>query len=504
MANRKPVQKTSQSRIFTIDGGASPGNAPVYQGFGVARAFSWSLGNATPVRVPSQTRYGYFDIVDKIRAQRGLPTLSLEFRKTRDLSDVLALAKKGCDVDIQVHVGVCTDPTDFFSYELIHVLEGAIATDYNLSDLGAMDGDQEAPVQETVPFEGLNYYEIKQLDVAELAGTSIVQEIVGVALMNLVSCGDCGLPGDGSNIAFAVTKSHAGSPGLPAKVVFTSDGWANVGTSSISSLAANMDPIGMAIVGTHLVVISNEENSLHYAPVVDILNGVETWTKVITGFVVSKAPRAIVSLGRTYTWIVGDGGYVYFSEDITGGVVVQSAGDVTIQNLRAISALDLDTLVAVGESNAVIITQDGGTTWGAITGPSVGIILNAVVMKSELNWLIGNAGGNLFYTIDGGYHWSSRAFQASGTGAINSIAFSTAAVGYMTHVVSSRGFLLRTINGGRNWQRVPELAGRTFPDNDSLGPIAVVGPDYPRGPNYVLVGGLGANAVDGALFKATA
>jgi hypothetical protein len=78
---------------------------------------------------------------------------------------------------------------------------------------------------------------------------------------------------------------------------------------------------------------------------------------VATGFVATKTPNAIFSAGRAFTWIVANGGYIYFSSDVTAGVTVQTAGSVTVQNLDGIHGTDELNITAVGASNAVLNTE---------------------------------------------------------------------------------------------------------------------------------------------------
>lgn len=492
------IARASQSRVFTIEDGAGPGNAPEYMALARAGAAAWPQGDITPVRVPSRDQYGKFDVVDRIRGQEGLPTLPLEFRKTRELSEILRLVRKGCPLDIQVHIGACTNPTDFNEgWELIIVVEGAQATDYGTSELGALDADQEGTVLETVPFTGLDYYEIKPLVGSEIAAAQIVQEVIAVVICDSKQCGECGISSDGCQVIFALTLSAGGSPGLAAEVIFSDDGGATWDDTNITTLGANEDPNDMACVGSNVVVVSEDDEALHYADASDILAGTETWTRVATGFVATKGPQAIFSLGRTFTWIAAEGGYIYFSSDVTASVSVQSAGSVTTQDLNDIHGANELDIVAVGNSNAVLYTENGGETWASVTGPAVGVNLNAVWMRTTNEWLVGTAGGALYYTGDQGATWTLIAFPGSGSGVIRDIVFSTPTVGYMAHdTTTPRGRILRTIDGGHSWYVLPESA-TSMPLSDRINYLAACEED----PNLVYGAGLGDNAIDGFLVK---
>jgi photosystem II stability/assembly factor-like uncharacterized protein len=492
------LQKASQSRVFSFAGPAGPGVPPVYQGLARAHGVNWPLGASTPIRVPSDKRYGDFLTIDRIRAQKGLPTMQLEFRMTRDASDMLKLARNGCEIDIQIHVGSCTDPTDFLAFEKIMVMLGALPSDYTTTELGAFDANQEAIVGETLTFEGLDYFELVPIRDEEVASTEIQQEVVQTIICDSKTCGECGLPSDGCQISFTVEKAHGGSPGSSARVIFTDDAYETVGFTHISTLPSNMDPSGMTCVGTNLVIISSEDNALHYAPIKDILDGVETWTRVATGFVATKTPNAIFSAGRAFTWIVANGGYIYFSSDITAGVTVQTAGSVTAQNLDGIHGTDELNITAVGASNAVLNTNNGGFAWIGYTGPDVGVKLNCIAMRTPFEWFVGADDGTLWYTRDGGVNWGASAFSGSGTGHVLALAFSNTMVGYMAHQTAApAGRMFRTVDGGNAWYALPEAPGLTLVANEKIGALAACTEE----PNLVYGGGLATGGIDGILLK---
>lgn len=492
-----PLIKTPFSRVFLTEDGAAPGHQPFYLAFGRAGATDFGLGTVTPVRVPSRDRYGAFDVVDRIKGQADLPTMPVEVRmEAAAISRFLRIANKGCPIDVGVHFGSCTNPEDFDGWEMIRILEDAEPTNYGSTDLGAIDDSQEAVITETLALSGLRMYDVKKLRPGEMAGSEVTDPIVAVVICDAKSCGDCGIDSDGCQIVFAVTNGSTGSPGLPAELLYTQNGGLTWAATAISTLALAEAPTGAACVGKNLVVISEDSGSLHYAPIADILAGTETWTEVTTGFV--TGPRAIYSASGSATWIVGAGGYVYFSDDITAGVDVQADGTLTAQDLNAIHGTDRQNLITVGDSNAALITTNGGATWTLFTGPSVGIDLNAIAMRSPQQFLIGTNGGRLYYTVDGGVTFTEKAFSGSGAGSVRAIQFASKNVGYMAHDTATPvGRILRTVNGGFSWSVLPEDSGVSMPDNDQISAIAACTDDV----NVVFGGGIAANATDGFLVK---
>lgn len=492
------IVKTPFTRVFTIEGRAGPANIPDYQGQVRVLSPSWGFGDRTPVREPDPSRYGAFRIIDSIKAERDLPTLPLEARYNFTRDEFLRLARLGCPFDVQIHMGKCQDPRDFNGgWDKILVLEGGDISNWAPSDMGALEQGDEAVITESIDINGLDLYEILQLSLAALAGTQIVMEVVDVTICDSVQCGICGIPSDGCQTVFAIQVATTGSPGLPSELIASRDGGTTIIERNITSLPANRNPTALACVGTRVMVVSNDDCSIHYAVTANILASTETWTKSVLGLTCpAGAPNDLFSLGSTFTWVVGNGGYVYFYNDITGTPVAQSSGGVTTQNLNAIHGYDELNLVAVGAANAVIYTRNGGATWVSVTGPAVGVVLNTVWMRGKNEWFVGTAGGQLWYTRDAGVTWTQKTFSGSGAGSVTDVAFATPTVGYMAHTTATpTGRILRTLDGGQSWYVLPEGTG-AIPTNLRINALAACGEDV----NIVYGGGVGTGT-DGILVK---
>jgi len=484
------------SRMWLVPNRAAPQNAPEYQGLWKAGAVTWQQGDVTTIRVPDPSRYDEFIRIGKILGNPGDPQLPVMARYTSDLSRLLQLAKRGCDHDLQIHFGKCRDPQNFNQgWDKIAVLEAAHITQYGTSELGALQPSERSMVDENVPFTGENYYEIGRINFAEQATTQITQEIVDVLIPDTITCGACGITSDGCQVVLLLTLRAGGSPGTGADVAYTKNAGSTWAYREITTLTGSNDPDAFAVVSGNVVVVSVETIGLHYASLADLLVGAETWTSVTTGFVASHGPKAIHTADPTHTWMVGNTGYIYFTADPTAGVSVQDAGVATIQNLLDIHGVDQLNLVAVGAGNAVVKTNNGGSTWTAITGPAVGVALNSVWMKSPTEWLVGTDGGKLYYTTDSGVTWTEVAFPGSGAGSVSDIVYATGSVGYMAHATATpRGRILRTVDGGHSWYVAPE-SGTAMAANDRVNALATCDP------NVVWGGGLADNGTDGFAVK---
>jgi photosystem II stability/assembly factor-like uncharacterized protein len=107
--------------------------------------------------------------------------------------------------------------------------------------------------------------------------------------------------------------------------------------------------------------------------------------------------------------------------------------------------------------------------------------------------MIGDDGGHLWYTTDGGTTWYEMVFDLTGQGAIYGIDFAhhpDSPVGYMvasqTFVPAMSeplGFIFRTIDGGASWYQLPDVDAPT-PFNRGLFSVSAG-----AGMNFVVAGG---------------
>lgn len=493
--SHNPV-KTPESRVFLTDGGARIDHAPTYMSCMRAGGVSQDFGDITKIECPSPTRYNAFDEIGEIQGAIGRATMTLTGRFIMELrSTLLRIAQKRCTADIDIHFGTCTAPSNFNQWKMVLKLLDARATTYNTDDLGALASDESNPINESADFSAKEIVQLLQMTYASRGGSVITNQLMDVIVCDTPSCGDCVDESDGCQKFYAISLAAGGSSGTPPDLVYSLDGGDNIYAHDIDSLGAaeNADAIGC--LADYLVVVSNDSGSLHYVLKSSVTTtGDHTWAEVTTGFVGGGEPNDIWSTG-TYAFIVGDGGYVYGTADPTGGVTVLDAGVATSNVLNAVHALTDDFAVAVGNSGTVIKTENG-TIWSALTPfVGVGVHLYCVWLKSEQEWLIGASNGNLYYTVDGGTTWTTKAFSGSGSGAVYDISFSNDAVGYLAHATTAPlGRILRTIDGGYSWMVEPDSG--TMPAQDQITALAAC----TENANFVVGVGLADDAADGVMI----
>lgn len=491
------------SRVFIHEGLAGPNTAPQFLAWTAAGAAEKPLGDVTRIKAPSETQRNAFDVIETFKSGEENATLPLTVRYVLEESLFLRIANQGCKFDLGVHIGKCTDPRDFnhgWKTGKIVAFEDADLTTYATTDLGTLSDEDQGEINEEVEVSAVRMYEILPMTYAERAKSEVAQEIVKVLVCDTVSCGDCDDVSDGCQRVFAISAPVGSSPGLLPEVIYSIDGLTTVeGESSITTLAANENPTDADCVGDYLVVVSQTDGGIHYADIEDLVDGTATWTRVTTGIVAGKEPVVLDSISPFDTFFAGLGGYIYGSSDPTSGLDVLDAGVATTENLNDIYAASLRVIIAVGENNAVVFSLNGGETFSSVTGPAVGVALNTVSARSEKEWWVGTAGGEVYFTRDQGQHWTLSGIPNTGTGSIEDIVWASNMVGFISHTVSSRARILRTVSGGNSWFIVPENNG-AIPLSDRINSLALCHKKV----NTIFAGGLADNAADGILIKGSA
>lgn len=501
MSDSFTIAKTANTRVFLIEGGARPDHTPSYESCLRMMGVTQGFGDIERIECPDPQNYGKFVEVGSIRGATERPTTSLEGRYALDLqSTLLRLARQGCSFDVQLHLGACQNPSSFNDFDKILILEGAYPTNYSTEDLGALASGDNTSINETTDISAAEVYEAVPLSYASRAGTILTNEVLDIVLCDNISCGDCTSESSGCERIYAITKAEGGSPGTSPDIVYSIDGGITWYAHDIEELTSAQDPSAIDCLGEYIVIVSNAAGSLVYALKSEFDGTTDPdFTETTTGFVAGGEPNDIWSDG-TYAFIVGDGGYIYGTDDATSGVSVLDAGVATVDDLYAVHGLSSVFAVAVGENGTVLKTEDG-STWATVNKPvGVAIDLNTVWVKSKNVWFVGASNGNLYYTLDGGTTWTAKAFTGSGSGEVLDIVFSTNSVGRMAvKTAATKGRIFSTFDGGNSWKLAPEKSG-TLPVSDQINALAYC----TSNPNLIIGGGLADDGADGFIVVGSA
>ena len=400
------------SRVWIIENGANPNQTPAYQGLMKIGDPSWPQGNPKRIEAPDPNRYDEFIEAAEVKGTRERISTSLEGRYPMALSTMLRLTRQACPFDVQVHMGKCEDPRDFnLGWAKIAVFERSSIKGYDVSNLGALGSDERTQTGEKADLSARDWYELVRLTFSETGAAIVTREIIAGHVCDFANCGDCGSPSDGCQKIVWVQIGSGASPGTPPALIYSADGGETYLGANISTLLGNEPPSDVQCIGGLVVVISNTDEALHWCYVDDLFAnwpnaGAPVWVQVMNGFVFGQGPTALTSVGARSTWMCADAGYIYFTDDPTQGVTVQEPGVATTQNLNDIHALDEFNVISVGNSNVVLVTDNGGDTWRLVTGPVVAQNLSACWMKTPDLWLVGVANGQLWFTANQGVTWT--------------------------------------------------------------------------------------------------
>jgi len=482
--------KRGQGRAF-IQPYRNPSHNNVYLGCARVGGYTKSRGDLTPVYCPSPERYGQYEVVDVIRGEGGLPTTSVDAR----FGLVNEILEQECDFDLDVHYGRCADPTDFNrGWEKIIKFERSGITEESSDELSSLEPTDEALIMLTASITSWTRIFIERMTYAERAASETDTPVLAVAICDDLSCGECGWESGGCRRLLAATAAVAGSPYDLPELLESLDKGLNWNEWDIDTLH-DADVSGMACVGSRVAVVSAGSTGLHYASLSDL----DSWTEVPNVFQVGALPLAIFAFSPTQIWIVGQNGYVYFTDDITSAAAyeVQDAGAAAAgDDLLDVHAATSRNVVAVGELGTVVVTTNGGLTWAVAASSPTASDIHCIWMRTPYHWLVGSADGNLYYTLNAAVAWVQKEFPDDGSGHVLDLVFygyTNSSVGYMVYAydptgtppsATSDGRILRTLDNGNSWYVVPEEEASSVPDNLALTELAVC-----RDPNFVLAGG---------------
>lgn len=499
MSSPNVAMNALSQRVWYVEGGVYPTRAPSLLALGkVSTDPTQTIGESTKISAPDPNHFGRDISVGTVPGAVERATVSIAARYTAQKAILADWKNKGCRVDIFVLSGKCGNPQDFTEggEKWVYFPDGQISN-HSFENFGAYGRDENNPTNEMVDMTAESYWEYLYMRQEQIGASDTVREIYTVDVYPGDDCEDCP---DAYTKVLATMAGASATPGTLPSLLYSADGGETFSSQSISSMFSNESIADLHIIGGNMVLISPTSNSIHWESIEMLYDGTGTWTEVITGFVAGKTPLKIASADVRHTWIVGTGGYIYFTSNIKTGVIVQDAGVATTQTLNGAHALDTKNVLAVGNLNAVVVTDNGGLTWESVTGPAVGINLSTCWMWDTNTWFVGEgAGGNgkLWLTTNAGKSWSSVGLPSTLYNRIDKIKFVSEAEGFLVVRTAGQGFVLRTITAGNEWVVLPQ-GKRSVPlDNTYLSDVAVAAPYS----NLCFAAGLNNAGTGGVIYR---
>lgn len=462
MADNTPVLAGGWAVFAQPDG---PGTLPIYLGCHDLDDIEKDEGDITLIRCPDPQRANRWVVTGSFRGEPGPATTTITASVTRSKDILAGIALKGCGVPIYVAQAGCGKRNLFTNWESqIFALYPSIITSRGLTNVGKKDqGDQGESMR---PF-GISADELYEFYKPTLGRQAVTETtaIRDIVFCNDAQCaGDCGQAKDACEDGAFVTEAVSGSPSGKGDVWFKSGGGAwTVGAAdpfATSEDIASIVCIQVDSETTRYIVARGTTDAAAPAEVAYTDNGGATWTLASVGTTNGQfalGPDSLMALDFNHIWLVTSTGGIYFSDD--GGASWVSQGSGVVGNLWAIDMVNESTGYVVGASDVVLKTTNGsdGTnaTWTATTATGGGDINQTVdALSRDMVW-VGTSGGDAWRSDDGGDSWGLRAFAGSGAGSVVDIEFENDLNGWLIHNTAAPvGTLLRTVNGGYNWETV--------------------------------------------------
>lgn len=502
-------------RSFTQRGGPRPDNRVRYAGqdeqyLAINGLSNPVRGGVTPIRVPDPNRPKQFINVGETAEPGDFGAVTVLMREMHGKLP-LAHGDMRCAFNIYAAVGKCKNLSDFNAgwSDFVRIISGILVNDRDHGDITGWDSDD--PVETSMSATIADHYSVGGMGFGDNAAALIDREVIDVVYGKDSQCGECGAANDGTKFIYAITKaSGAGSPGLPAELVYSINGGATWIEAAITGIGANEDPIAVDIAGDKLVILSRTAGSAtlggYYYATIDSDTGIPgAFTKVTSGFVANRQPNDIYVISPREIFFAADGGYIYKAEDIATGVSAVNAGSATTNNLLRIHGDKGETIVATGAASTVIVSTNRGATFATTNANPSGVaadVAAVAVLSDKLIW-VGLANiGRVFYTLDGGKTWTEQPFDNSGAGSVRDIVFATPEVGYFSHdTTTPTGRVFATWNGGANWTReAPRIRNLPTMNRGTRLAVPTAGVSQTNA-NNLLVAGLAGNGTDGILLR---
>ena len=476
----RPSSSQLNARIWVQVGGVGPGNPMQFlsEGDGQLRAgaFSQPIEGAETQWRPSDTERYKFQPLGRTSTTPDQSTITLTQDLTRDALNMLEQAIED-DLDLGVHVLFANGaPGDRNNWDSKSVLPYGEPTSLGLNDLQGESTDDVHVWTSDIQFDQYADRAIAVAWAAKIAAT-VTEPVAGVAF------------GKNRRTQYAVQNSD-GVSAVPI-LFYTTDNWATVTSVNISALAGDgtEEPNDLARAGRFLIIPTEADSYVYFNE-----DDLSVPTEVASGFVASKTPNAVYAPSVAAIFMVGDGGYIYKLENPGDAVAVLDAGVTTTNDLLAVDGIG-QTLVAVGASDTILVSNDYGVSWSTVTAPTSAASIKTVQVVDEGIWLIGADDGKLYYTTDAGQNWSEKGFPGSGSGSVDVLHFykQNPAFGLLAHGSGSALTVYRTTDGGYSWE---QSSLTNMPAGQAVNAFAMYDP------NTMLAGGIGTGGTDGVLALA--
>lgn len=376
------------------------------------------------------TKLGKVDFLDGLECPFSLRARYAKCDSRWDPSNYDPMMLTYCDVDLQEH-----------SYD----------------DLVVIDPGNEDEILVTAPWAAAYEYRVRQIAPARLGTLAELgdQPINDIEYCDEEQCaGYCGDRSDGCARVYAVTDADVAPYAAPNLITgiknLTTLAWTWT-VQAILGLNGNVE--GVECAGDRIIASSNADSAIAYN---DSLGDPDEWNTVILGNAPSAYHAALFALNARIIWVAANNGYIYKSVDGGATWTAVHSGTWTTQNINAVWAFDEDLVYAVGDTGVMLKSENGGETWTDITEVATTGADNLIVVVVPPNRprevYVGSNSGQIYRSEDEGATFTALAFDGSGVGTVDDIAFCGPCAGDVMFILHNdagpRARILRDLSGG--------------------------------------------------------
>jgi photosystem II stability/assembly factor-like uncharacterized protein len=445
-----------------------PNTEPIYLGCHQLGDVDQPEGDVELIYCPDPSGPSRFKVVGSVQGAAGAITTSI----TTDVTDELdELERAKCPFTLFAHMSKSGRKDVFPNFDRTFVFTNVRITNRGISNLVARTPDDNSRSEQSFDISSEALLRLKEPSInrQSIAETSHINDIT---FCNDETCRTDEQSAQAvAQLGFAATDAPAGSPGVTANVLKTTNGSTWTATAS-DPFAAAENIIGVECFDlgrdtTRVVVARGTTDASNPAEIAYSDDNGTTWSNVNVGSTNAEyAPTrfSLFAYDRNNIYLGTQAGRIYFSGD--AGLSWEAVENQVIHSgaWNVINFVDQNVGWAGGAANILARTVDGGTGWSVITGPSAeaaNAVTTIEVLDRNRVW-VGYDSGNLYYTNDGGVNWGTRSFTGTGIGQVRDVKFFNDSLGFLaTNNASPLGTVHWTIDGGYTWSTLttPTNAG---------------------------------------------
>lgn len=169
---------------------------------------------------PDPNKYNEFIVIAELDGVKSDGSGSFSTNYGLGHSMLKQLYDQGCYFDAQIHIGACSDPSDFSKFEQVILLQNVQVTSYALSNLSAMQASERGIVGENVDFKFSDMVTIPVPNPVETVNTLINS---GPIIDSFVSCdSNCCMCPDSAG-TYLVQLAQCDDDCVEARILYRTD-----------------------------------------------------------------------------------------------------------------------------------------------------------------------------------------------------------------------------------------------------------------------------------------